>query len=136
MPDQQRPLPLPDEETAFFWKGLRSNQLLILRCAQCGYWIHYPKPRCPQCGGDDVAPQQVSGRGIVHTYTVTHNAVPGFQPPFAVVIVELEEQKGLRVVSNLIDVAPDDVRIGMPVEVVFRPVADGVTLPLFKERAP
>ncbi|MFN2642385.1 MAG: Zn-ribbon domain-containing OB-fold protein, partial [Actinomycetota bacterium] len=71
---------------------------------------------------------------VVHTYTVTHNAVPGFEPPFAVVLVDLEEQKGLRLVSNLIGVPPGDVAIGTPVEVVFTDVAPDVVLPLFKVR--
>jgi uncharacterized OB-fold protein len=77
----------------------------------------------------------VSGRGVVHSFTVTHFPLPGFEPPFAVVLVELEEQQGLRMVSNLVDVAPDQVTIGMPVEVTFEKVADDVTLPLFKRRA-
>jgi uncharacterized protein len=127
-----RPLPQPDADTAFFWEGTRNGQLLILHCDACDRWVHYPKPVCPRCGGP-VAPKQASGRGVVHTYTVTHNSVPGFEPPFAVVLVELEEQTGLRVVSNLVDVAPDEVEIGMPVEVVFQEVED-VVLPLFRRR--
>ena len=58
----------------------------------------------------------------------------GHTAPFAVVIVELEEQAGLRMVSNVVDVPPEDVRIGMPVEVTFRSVAEDVWLPLFKKR--
>jgi uncharacterized OB-fold protein len=76
----------------------------------------------------------VSGRGTVYSYTVTHQDVPGYEAPFAVVIVELEEQAGLRMVSNVVDVPPDDVRIGLPVEVTFQPVAEDVWLPLFKKR--
>ena len=130
----ERPLPQPDQDTAFFWEGLQNGRLLIVHCNTCGYWIHYPKPSCPSCGSDDVTPQPVSGRGTVHTFTVTHNPVPGFDPPFAVVLVELEEQKGLRIVSNLTDTAPDDVKIGTPVEVVFAKIAEDVTVPLFKVR--
>jgi uncharacterized OB-fold protein len=80
-------------------------------------------------------PEEVSGRGIIHSFTVTHQPIAGFEPPFAVVLVELEEQPGLRMVSNLVEVAPDDVRIGMPVEVTFQPVAEDVWLPLFRRRA-
>ena len=79
-------------------------------------------------------PEEVSGRGTVYSYTVTHQDVPGYTAPFAVVIVELEEQAGLRMVSNVVDVPPEDVRIGMPVEVTFQPVAEDVWLPLFKKR--
>jgi len=129
-----RPLPQPDVDTTFFWEGAREHKLLILHCDECDHWVHYPKPACPVCGGS-VQPKQVTGRGVVHTFTITHNPVPGFEPPFAVVLVELEEQKGLRVVSNLVDVAPEDIEIGMPVEVAFVDAGEDVVLPLFRRRA-
>jgi uncharacterized OB-fold protein len=129
-----RPLPLPDPETAFFWEATARGVLEILRCQKCGTWIHYPKPACWNCSSSDLKPEPVSGRGTVYSYTVTHQDVPGYTAPFAVAIIELEEQKGLRMVSNVIDVPADDVRIGMPVEVTFEKVADDVTLPMFKTR--
>jgi len=129
-----RPLPLPDPETAFFWEATAQRKLEILRCQKCKTWVHYPKPACWNCSSMDLKPEEVSGRGTVYSYTVTHQDVPGYTAPFAVVIVELEEQAGLRMVSNVVDVPPDDVRIGMPVEVTFQPVAEDVWLPLFKKR--
>ena len=89
---------------------------------------------CRSCGGADLGPEEVSGRGVVHSYTVTHFPLPGFEPPFTVALVELEEQRGLRLVSNVLGVDPDDVEIGMPVEVEFEDVAEDVTLPLFRRR--
>jgi uncharacterized OB-fold protein len=130
----ERPLPLADADTEFFWEGARALKLMILRCADCGTYVHYPKPGCWNCGGANLAPEQVSGRGTVYSYTVTHRDVPGLDAPFAVVIVELEEQRGLRMVSRMIDMPPEDVRIGLPVEVVFQPVAEDVFLPLFRWR--
>ena len=129
-----RPLPLPDPETAFFWEATARRKLEILRCQTCKTWVHYPKPSCWNCSSGDLKPEEVSGRGTIYSYTVTHQDVPGYTAPFAVVIVELEEQAGLRMVSNVVDVPPDDVRIGMPVEVTFQPVAEDVWLPLFKKR--
>ena len=129
-----RPLPLPDPETAFFWEATARRRLEILRCQTCKTWVHYPKPSCWNCSSGDLKPEEVSGRGTVYSYTVTHQDVPGYTAPFAVVIVELEEQAGLRMVSNVINVPPEDVRIGMPVEVTFQPVAEDVWLPLFKKR--
>ena len=90
-----RPLPLPDPETAFFWEATARRQLEILRCQTCKTWVHYPKPSCWNCSSGDLKPEQVSGRGTVYSYTVTHQDVPGYTAPFAVVIVELEEQAGL-----------------------------------------
>jgi len=75
----------------------------------------------------------MSGRGEVYSYVVTHQPTnPAFRDktPFATVIVELAE--GPRMVSNLVDVAPEAIEIGMPVEVVFHPVTEEITLPLFR----
>jgi uncharacterized OB-fold protein len=131
----QRPLPQPDPETAFFWEAARKGELHILRCRDCGTYVHLPRPACRTCNGTDLAPARVSGRGVVHSFTVTHFPLPGFEPPFAVALIELEEQPGLRLVSNVVDVAPDELEIGMEVEVTFGQVADDVTLPLFKRRS-
>jgi len=128
-----RPLPQPDIDTAFFWEATARRELHILRCTNCKTYIHLPKPACRVCGSTDVKPSKVSGRGTVYSYTVTHQPVPGFEPPFAVALIELDEQKGLRLVSNIIDVAPDDVRVGMKVEVTFEPFAEDIWLPLFRK---
>jgi uncharacterized OB-fold protein len=129
-----RPLPQPDAETAFFWEATQRGELHILRCNACGTYIHLPRPACRACGGTDLAPARVSGRGVVHSFTVTHFPLPGFEPPFAVALIELEEQAGLRMASNVVDVPPDELEIGLPVEVTFEKVADDVTLPLFRRR--
>ena len=130
----ERPLPQVDAETSFFWEAARRGELHILRCRGCGTYIHLPRPACRTCGSTDLAPERVSGRGVVHSFTVTHFPLPGYEPPFAVVLVELEEQQGLRLASNLVDVAPEEIEIGMEVEVVFEQVADDVSLPLFRRR--
>jgi hypothetical protein len=127
-------LPQPDQDTAFFWEAAARGELHILRCRACGTYVHYPKPACWKCAGTDLAPERVTGNGSVYSYTVTHQDVPGYAAPFAVVLVELDEQPGLRMVSRLTDVDPADVRIGMHVEVAFEPAGD-VTLPVFRRRA-
>lgn len=130
-----RPLPLPDADTAFYWDGCARGELLMLRCRSCGFYVHPPRAGCRRCGGGDLAPERVSGHGIVHSVTVTHRPLPGFEPPFAVVLVELEEQAGLRLVSNLVGVVPDAIPIGLPVEVFFEDAGDGIVLPLFRPRS-
>jgi uncharacterized protein len=129
-----RPLPQPDAETVFFWEATQRGELYILRCNACRTYIHLPRPACRACGGTDLAPARVSGRGVVHSFTVTHFPLPGFEPPFAVALIELEEQAGLRMASNVVDVPPDELEIGLQVEVTFEKVADDVTLPLFRRR--
>ena len=129
-----RPLPQPDPDTEFFWEAARRHELHILRCQACGTYVHLPRPACRNCGSTKLAGEKVSGRGVIHSFTVTHFPLPGFEPPFAVVLVELEEQPGLRLAANLVDVAPEDIEIGVPVEVTFEEISDDVTLPLFRRR--
>ena len=129
-----RILPEPDETTRFYWEAAALHELQILRCRRCRTFIHYPRPICPQCDGKDLAPERVSGRGTIYSYTIAHREVPGRPVPFALVLVELEEQKGLRVLANLLNCALDQIRIGMPVEVTFEDVGGGMTLPQFRPR--
>lgn len=132
MSTPRSPLPELQFENVPFWTGGARGQLLITRCKSCVRWIHPPLPRCPRCRGAEVAPEQVSGRARVHTFTVNrHPWFPGQQVPYVLAIVELIEQKGLRLTTRLVDVPPDAVRIGMPVRVQFEQVED-VWLPLFR----
>lgn len=126
------PLPELHFENVPFWTGGSKGELLITRCRPCARWIHPPLPRCPVCRGADVAPEAVSGRGRVHTFTVNHHAwFPGQAVPYVLAIVELEEQAGLRVATRLVGMAPRDARIGLAVRVRFEQVED-VWLPLFE----
>jgi uncharacterized OB-fold protein len=115
-----------------FWTGGRDGVLRILRCRACRHWIHPPAPICPACLSRDVAPDTACGRARVATFTVNHQPwIPGFDPPYLVAIVELDDQPGLRLTTNLVGCAIDDARIGMPVRVTFEE-RDGVWLPLFE----
>ena len=129
-----RVLPDPDDETRFYWEAAAREELQILRCGQCRFYVHYPRAECPQCRSKDLAPERVSGRGTVYSYTITHREVPGKATPFALVLVELEEQRGLRVLANLVDCPMDHARVGLPVEVTFEDIGGGITLPQFRPR--
>ncbi|MBI2166441.1 MAG: OB-fold domain-containing protein [Chloroflexi bacterium] len=132
----KRPVPVPDEVSTPFWEGCKKHELLIIRCSDCGYYIHWPKQRCPQCWSTNVAPAKVSGRGTVYSYTIYQvEGPPGFKPPYSVVLVSLEEQEDVRICSNLEDCPLDQIKIGMPVEVFFRDVPEeDVSIPLFRPR--
>lgn len=126
------PLPELDELNRFFWTSGADGRLRFLRCQACRNWIHPPRPRCPACRSDRVEPAAVEGQGIVASFTINHQAwLPGMSVPFVVAIVELPEQQGLRLMTNLVAVEPSTVRIGMRVEVVFSAHED-VWLPLFR----
>jgi uncharacterized OB-fold protein len=127
-----RILPRLTDQNEFFWTSGADGRLRFQRCQACGYWIHPSGPICPMCHSKDLAPVAVAGDAVLHTYTVNRQAwLPGFEPPYVVAIVELPEQEGLRLTTNLVNVALEDVRIGMPVRVVFEQW-DDVWLPLFE----
>lgn len=126
-----RKLPELEPETAFFWTSGEDGLLRIQRCGDCGQWQHPPWPRCRKCHSEAVAPQPVSGRGRVATYTVNVEPwIPGLEVPFVFAAVELEEQPELYVFTNIL-APPEAVRRGMPVEVKFERQED-VWLPLFR----
>ena len=129
------PRPEPDELTRFFWDGVNQHKLLIQRCQDCGVYVHWPKPICTKCLSANLAPSEVSGRGVLYSYGVAMQAFhPGFADklPYIIAVVELEEQKDLKLVTNIIECPEEEVSVGMPVEVVYREVEEGLTLPLFK----
>jgi uncharacterized protein len=123
--------PALDDSNRFFWTSGEDGRLRFLRCQACGHWLHPPLPRCPECGSRDVAPEEVSGRGEVWSYTVNHQPWDGGTEPYAIVLVALPEQDGLRLTSNLVNCTPDDVHIGMPVRVTFERHG-AVWFPLFE----
>lgn len=130
-----RLLPLVVPENEHYWTGGARGELCFLRCAACGHWVHPPQPLCPECLSRELAPEAVSGRAVVHTFTINHQPwIPGFDPPYVVAIVEIDEQPSLRLMTNLVNCEIDDVRIGMPVQVLFEDLGEGVFLPLFEPR--
>jgi len=105
----------------------------MLSCRACSTWIHPPSPICPECLGRELSVESLSGKAAVVTYTVNHQPwIPGFDPPYVVAIVELAEQPGLRLTTNIVGCEPESVEIGMPVKVCFEEAGDGVYLPLFE----
>ena len=127
-----RVLPRVDDSTRPFWTGGEDGELRFWRCQRCGWWLHPPAPICPECLSTDLQVEAASGRAVVHTFTVNHQPwIPGFDPPYVVAIVELPEQEGLRLTTNVIGIDPADVRIGMPVQAVFDQY-DDVWLPMFE----
>lgn len=128
-----RLLPEVTPENEHFWRGGAAGELRFLHCGACDHYVHPPAPRCPLCLGAGLAPRAVSGRARLHTWTLNHQPwIPGFDPPYVVAIVELEEQPSLRLTTNLVGCEPAAVRIGMPLRVVFEAREDGVFLPLFE----
>ena len=127
-----RLLPRVTPETEPFWTGGADGALRFWRCQACRYWLHPPSPICPECHSKDLAVEAVSGRAVLHTYTVNHQPwYPNLDPPYVIAIVALPEQDGLRLTTNLVGVEPDAVEIGMALQVTFEQY-DDVWLPFFE----
>lgn len=130
-PTPIRVLPRVTPATEAFWSGGADGELRVLRCRECGYWIHPPGPVCPRCWSRDLAHAAVSGRGVVHTFTVNHQVWnPTWEHPYVIAVVELDEQPGLRLTTNIVGADTEAVAIGMAVQVAFEQHED-VWLPLF-----
>lgn len=132
--------PSPTPESLPFWTGGRDCQLLISRCHACERFFHPPGPVCWRCRSVDVAPEKVSGRATVAAFTVNRQPwIPGFDPPYVVAIVELADEPDVRLITNVVGVAPEDMRVGLEVEVFFEDWTDAsgredsrVWIPLFR----
>jgi len=127
----QRVLPAIEGPSAFFWTSGADGRLRFLCCSTCSYFVHPPTSYCPNCGGRDVAPRVVGGRGTVYSFTVNHQPWDGSADSYIIGVVEMDEQDGLRLMTNIVDVAPDAMRIGLRVEVVFEDHAP-IHLPVFR----
>jgi uncharacterized protein len=135
MADYNKPLPTPDPVTKPFWDSLKAHAIQLQRCGACERFIYYPRPLCPGCLSDRLEWTAVSGRGVVHAFTIPHrHPNRAFQPPYVVALVELEE--GARMMTNLVEVdpTPEAVAVGMSVEIVYDDVTAEVTLPKFRPR--
>jgi uncharacterized OB-fold protein len=126
-----RPDPIETPDTAFFWAGAARGELLGLACADCGDLQHPPRPMCPACHSTKRVEQRLSGRGCVLTWILPRHPAPiGFAEPPIVALIELEE--GIRLVSNLVGIAPEVIATGTPVAVEFTSTAGGKAVPVFR----
>lgn len=130
----ERPAPIATEDSELFWAAAAGGRLVAQRCARCHRLHHPPRPMCPSCGATGHEWVELAGTGTVYSYSLLHHPRhPAFAYPVIAAIVHLDE--GIRLVSNLVDIEPGDVRIDLPVEVTFAPTADGRALPVFRPRA-
>ncbi|MFJ8663197.1 bifunctional MaoC family dehydratase N-terminal/OB-fold nucleic acid binding domain-containing protein [Streptomyces sp. NPDC093795] len=127
----RRPRPVVNRDNAGFWEGVAAHRLLIQRCGDCAA-LRFPwLPGCADCGSREWDTVEASGAGTVFSYVVMHHPpFPAFDPPYAVGLVELAE--GVRMVSNVVGVPYDKVRIGMPVRLEFLRVDEELELPVFR----
>lgn len=117
-----------------FWEAVGREELRLQRCTACGAWRMPPGPMCPTCRSAESEWVPASGRGTIHSWvTYMESPHPAFEAPYVVVLVELEE--GVRIVSNPAGIEPGDLYIGMPVEITYEQVDDELTVFKFKQAA-
>jgi uncharacterized OB-fold protein len=128
-----RPLPALEPRTEAFWRACRAGRLEFTRCVPCNHLIHPSRPICPRCRGRQLDTVVVSGLARLHSYTVNHKVwYPGQPVPYVIGLVELLEQPGLRLMTNIVNCPLEQVQIGMRLRVVFENLSEDVALPLFE----
>ena len=133
---EKKPVPTPDAVTQGFWDSLKVKRTLAIQhCGGCDRYQHFPEPACTACGlSSTLHYRPVSGKGEVYSFVVTHQTrIRGLagDVPYVIAWIELVEQKGLRLVSNIINCDPGAVRVGMPVKLALEE-RDGWVLPQFE----
>jgi len=132
------PLPAVTDDTRPFWDACRRHELVAQRCGGCGAFRHPPAPVCWRCRSFAHEWVRLSGRGTLFSFAVVHRPfLPALaaRGPFNVAVVALDDAPGVRLVSNVVDAAPETLRVGLPLEVVFEDVTPEVTLARFRVRA-
>ena len=128
----ERPLPLPDDQTRGFWEGCRNRELRLLRCEECGTYVHQPAAMCHACNATRLDWKRVSGNGALYSWVVVHQAPEAYVTPYVVGWIELDEQPGLRILSNIVGCPPEQLQAGMRLRVEFEPLTEEVSLPVFR----
>ncbi len=126
-------LPTIEDETRPFWDALREGRLMIARCDSCGEVHYYPRAMCPFCWSEDVSLVAAAGTGTLYTWsTVYVNDLPPFNTKVPYVAAQVDLDEGVRITTMVVNALPEDLKIGMAVQVVFEAISDDVTIPVFQ----
>ncbi|MEM7140666.1 MAG: OB-fold domain-containing protein [Actinomycetota bacterium] len=130
-----RPAPIPDELSAPYWAAAANGSAVLPRCGSCGQFDLPPEPVCRRCGSvePDWRYETVSGRGSIISWTIVRKSfVPGFDVPFVLVDVAVDEQPDLRLIGRLVDGADVALELGDQVETVHEPIDDDRAVPAYR----
>jgi uncharacterized protein len=132
----QKPLPAISSLNKPYWEGLKNRELRLQKCDACGKVWYPPSPLCPGCWARKISWIRLSGRGRVSSWVVFHQSYyRGYDNEIPYNVAEVELEEGPRLLTNLVDVSNEQIRAGMPVEIVFDDVTDEIALAKFKPRA-
>ena len=125
-----QPVPEPTHESKPYWDGLQNGRLLRQKCGQCGKIRHYPRPVCDVCYSFEVKWIEASGRGTVHSWTITHHAFnPGFKLDLPYILATIDLEEGVRMQVPLRGARETDVKLGLPVRVIFEQAKPDLVTP-------
>ncbi len=131
-----KPVPVPDEISAPFFDGARQGKLMLQHCTACGQWSFPVRERCPHCFAARLEWRAASGRGTLYTFAVMHQVMnPGFASDVPYNVSQIDLDEGVRMVSNVVGIPNDRLRIGMKLEAVFEDVGQNVSIPKFRPAA-
>jgi len=134
MDDDVRAAPLPpapvtdDEDTGGYWQAAAEGRLVVRTCVSCGGVLHLPKPYCHHCGSWDTSWREARSTGTLYSWTVVHHQIhAAFPTPYTVVLVELDDPPGVRLIGHL--ESTPELHEGMAMQVRFHEVVPGATIP-------
>jgi len=133
MKEYNKPIPVKQPWTEEFWKGTKEHKFLIQHCDDCDINIFYPRKFCPECWGSNFGWIEASGKGKLHTHTVTHHGVEqrfAGDLPFVLALVDMDE--GVRVMTRIVNCEHEDLKCDMPVEIVWEDITDDMALYFFQ----
>lgn len=127
-----KPIPKPTPETQHFWDGTRAGELRLQRCEACKQPYFPPRPFCPRCASRQVSVFKASGRARLHSYIINHRPPKGFEAPYAIAVVELEE--GPKMMTSIVECpqTPEALQLDMPLVATFEAITPEISLPKFK----
>ncbi|MBI2872640.1 MAG: Zn-ribbon domain-containing OB-fold protein [Chloroflexi bacterium] len=133
--EYKKPLPVPEnpEPSRPFWEAAKRHELVMPRCKRCNDLFWYPREQCPNCFSQEIDWVTVSGKGKVYAFTIVYQAAhPEYQKEAPYVFAAIDLLEGTRIISNVIGIPPDQVKVDMSVEAVFEDVTPEWTLVKFK----
>ena len=131
-----KPLPHIDEENRPWWEAAQRHELYIQKCRDCGDLRFHPRALCTSCMSSSTEWVKCSGKGKIYTFTVTNqNGSAGFRDALPYVLAWVDLEEGVRILTNIVDCPPAQVKIDQRVEVVFDDVTPDVTLVKFRPLA-
>ena len=133
MSEYKKPLPQVQPYSQAFWDAAKKHQLVVQTCKDCNARIFFPREQCPKCWSENLDWLKASGKGEIYAFSVTYEGVEqAFAEDLPIVLAWVDLEEGIRMQTNIIDCDPEDVSIGMPVEVTFQDVTDEISLPFFR----